>query len=263
MNNVTRTAIVTGSATGIGAATAQLLAKRGWNIVINTSRNMVDAETVARACTEAGGQAIVAQGDVAVDADCRRVVEVATRRWGRLDALVNSAAITKFCAVNNLEGLEAADFQRIMGVNLVGAFQMARACAPSLRASGQGVIVNVSSNAAVTGLGSSIAYSVSKGALNTLTLSLARALAPDVRVNAVMPGFTLTPWQSRSMSPQRLGQVIAHHRTTSPLRRATSAEDVAAAIIGFIDGSLAMTGQFVMVDSGNFLQANLPPPPTP
>jgi 3-oxoacyl-[acyl-carrier protein] reductase len=255
------TAIVTGGATGIGAATALLLARRGWNVLINTSRNKADAERMVEACKRAGGGAEAVLGNVAVDADCRKVVDAAAKRWGRVDALVNCAAITKFCATDNLSGLSAEDFQDIMAVNVVGVFQMARAAADLLRASGGGAIVNVSSNAAVNGLGSSIAYSASKGALNTLTLALARALAPHVRVNAVLPGFTVTPWQSKSMSAERLEQVTTHYKTTSPLRRATSADDIADAIFGFIEGSKAVTGQFLMVDAGNFLHMNLPPPP--
>src|ERR671923_2888002 len=142
---------------------------------------------------------MAARGDVARDADCQALVAQALAAWGRLDALVNSAGITKFVPAKNLAALTGDDFERIFAVNLKGAYQMARAAAPALTASGAGAIVNISSHSAFTGLGSSIAYAASKGALNTLTLSLARALAPEVRVNAVCPGFVDTRWTKAAM----------------------------------------------------------------
>jgi len=254
-----RTAIVTGSSSGMGAATAILLAKRGWNVTVNAARSLKEAEAVAKQCEAAGGKAIVAAGDVSQDADCRRIVDETTKAFGRLDALVNNAAITKFCALANLDGLTADDFQRMTAVNVVGPFQMARAAAPALRQSGHGTIVNVSSNAGLTGVGSSIAYAASKAALNTLTLSLSRVLAPEIRVNAVAPGFTITPWHGKGMSNEQVASVTTHFRTTVPLKRSTTADDVADAILWFVEGAAGVTGQLVVVDSGNHLHVNSPP----
>ena len=138
------------------------------------------------------------QGDVSRDEDCKKIVAAAAP-WGRLDALVNNAGTTKHVAHDNLDGLSAEDFQRIFGVNTIGPFQMVRAARSLLeagaKASGRpSAVVNVSSVAGISGVGSSVAYAASKGALNTMTLSLARALAPLIRVNTVCPGYIDTPW---------------------------------------------------------------------
>jgi 3-oxoacyl-[acyl-carrier protein] reductase len=255
-----RTVIITGSSSGMGAATAVMLAKRGWNVTVNACRSLKEAEAVAAQCAAAGGRAIVVPGDVSLDADCRRIVAEATNAFGRVDVLVNNAAVTKYCPLPNLEGLSSEDFQRMTAVNVVGPFQMARAAAPVLRQSSRGAIVNVTSNAGLTGVGSSIAYAVSKAALNTLTLSLARALAPEIRVNAVAPGFTITPWHSKGMSNEAVASITAHFRATVPLKRDTTADDVANAILWFIEGAPGVTGQVIVVDSGNHLHTNVPPP---
>lgn len=254
-----RTVIVTGSSSGMGAATAVMLARRGWNVTLNAARSVKEAEAVAQQCQAAGSKAIVVPGDVSQDADCRRIVAETTKAFGRLDALVNNAGMTKFCALPNLDGLGAEDFLRLTAVNVVGPFQMARAAAPALRQSGHGAVVNVSSNAGITGVGSSIAYAASKGALNTLTLSLARVLAPEIRVNAVAPGFAVTPWHAKGMNGEQIARITEHYRTTQPLKRDTTADDVAETVVWFIEGAHGVTGQLVVVDSGNHLHVNSPP----
>jgi 3-oxoacyl-[acyl-carrier protein] reductase len=263
MSNVNRAAIVTGSAPGIGAATATAGAARGWHVLVNASKNIQDAEATAKACAELAGpfgaKVALCMADVVEDADCRRMVDTAVQTFGRLDALVNNAAITKFVPMPNLDGLNADDFHRLYAVNVVGTFQMTRAAAPALRASGHGAVVNISSNSAVSGAGSSIAYVASKGAVNTMTLALARVLAPEIRVNTVMPGFTLTPWHGKGMKPETVDYVAEHNRTTAPLRAVTTAEDVADAVLWFIEGAGKVTGQMVTVDSGNHLHVNSPP----
>src|SRR6516225_11275755 len=176
-------AIVTGSASGLGAATAEILAKGGARIVVNYSNSKNEAEKTADICRKAGAaEVVVVQGDVARDEDCRRIVAAAAG-WGRLDVLVNNAGTTKHVAHADLDGLSAEDFQRLYGVNTIGPFQMVRAARSLLeagaKASGRpSAVVNVSSVAGISGVGSSIAYAASKGALNTMTLSLSRALAP-------------------------------------------------------------------------------------
>jgi len=173
-------AIVTGSASGLGAATAAILAKGGARIVINYSSSQKEAEQTADLCRTAGGEVVVVQGDVSRDEDCRKIVAAAAP-WGRLDALINNAGTTKHMAHDNLDGLSAEDFQRLYGVNTIGPFQMVRAARSLLetgaKAAGRAsAVVNVSSVAGISGIGSSIAYAASKGALNTMTFSLARAL---------------------------------------------------------------------------------------
>ena len=174
-------AIVTGSASGLGAATAAMLAKEGGRIVVNYSSSQKEAEATADLCRAAGGEVVVVQGDVSRDEDCKKIVAAAAP-WGRLDALINNAGTTKHMAHGNLDGLSAEDFQRLFGVNTIGPFQMVRAARSLLeagaKASGRAsAVVNVSSVAGISGIGSSIAYAASKGALNTITFSLARALA--------------------------------------------------------------------------------------
>jgi 3-oxoacyl-[acyl-carrier protein] reductase len=255
---VTRAAIITGGATGIGAAIARALAARGWRVLVNYTKSEADARATAEACRAAGGEALVARGDVARDADCQALVTQAVAAWGRLDALVNSAGITRFAPARDLEALTGDDFERIFAVNLKGAYQMARAAAPALKASGAGAIVNVSSHSAFTGLGSSMAYAASKGALNTLTLSLARALAPEVRVNAVCPGFVDTRWTRGAMDEASYAAFTARVADSAPLKRMTLPEDVAEAALWLIEGGRAITGQLLVVDGGNHLNVNLP-----
>ena len=255
---MTRAAIITGGATGIGAAVARALAARGWRVLITYTKSEAEAQATAEACRAAGGETLVARADVARDADCQALVAQGLATWGRLDALVNSAGITKFVPAKDLEALTGEDFERIFAVNLKGAYQMARAAAAPLKASGAGAIVNISSHSAFTGLGSSMAYAASKGALNTLTLSLARALAPEVRVNAVCPGFVDTRWTKGAMDEASYTAFTARVVDSAPLKRMTMPADVAEAALWFIEGGRAITGQFLVVDGGNHLNVNLP-----
>lgn len=169
-------------------------------------------------------------------------------RWGRIDALVNNAGTTKFVKHGDLEGLLAEDWQRIVGVNVVGPFQMVRACVDALRAS-RGAIVNVSSVAAFKGTGSSVAYGATKAALNTMTQSLARALGPEIRVNAVCPGFVRTPWQE-SQGKDKADDAERRFAAAAPLGRAVEADHVAGAIAWFIEGALSTTGETLLIDGG-------------
>ncbi len=156
-----KTAIVTGSATGVGAATALALARRGYDVLINYSKSEAEAKLSQAASREAGADTLLLRGDVAVDADCRQLAHAAMDRWKRLDALVNNAGITSFDGAANWDALDTETFQHIVGVNAVGTFQMVRACAAHLKAS-HGAIVNVSSVAGALGIGSSVAYIASK-----------------------------------------------------------------------------------------------------
>src|SRR3979490_2409285 len=180
-------AIVTGSASGLGAATAAILAKGGARIVVNYSSSQKEAEQTAGLCRAAGGEVVVVQGDVSRDEDCRKILAAAAP-WERLDALINNAGTTKHMAHENLDGLSAEDFQRLFGGNTIGPFQIIRAARSFLEAGAKvsgraSAVVNVSSVAGISGIGSSIAYAASKGALNTITYSLARAPAPPVPAN--------------------------------------------------------------------------------
>jgi len=245
--------IVTGSSSGVGASTARQLAARGTNVVINYSRSVDAAERVAEECRELGAEVLVCQADVSKDSDCQRMVEDTLSRWGRLDILVNNAGTTKFVTHSDLAGLDHQDFQDIYAVNVVGAFQMVRAAQDALRASGDASIVNVASIAGVKGVGSSIAYAASKGALITMTKSLARVMGPAIRVNAVCPGFIEGDWLAEGMGQAVYEQTLSFLKAKTPLQTTCTADSVAESILSFIDGHSVVTGQHLILDGGHLL----------
>ena len=246
-------AIVTGSASGVGAATARLLASQGCHVVVNYSRSEEAARTVAAECEALGVETLLCQADVADDAACRDMVAQALDKWGRVDILVNNAGTTKFCEHHRLDGLDAEDFQTIYGVNVIGPYQMIRAVAPSMQAAGQGTVVNVASTAAITGIGSSVAYAASKGALVTLSLSLARALGPQIRINTVCPGFIQGEWLRKGLGDEQYAAAKAHNERQAPLGVTADPETVADAILCFITGPQIVTGETLIVDGGRHL----------
>lgn len=249
-------AIVTGSASGLGAATARLLAKDGAHIVVNYSNSQKEAETTAQACRMAGAaEVVVVQGDVSRDQDCKKIVAAAAP-WGRLDLLINNAGTTKHVPHHDLDGLSAEDFQRIYAVNTIGPYQMIRAARSLLNAGAKvsgrpAAVVNVSSIAGINGGGSSVAYSASKGALNAMTASLARALAPSIRVNTVCPGYIDTHWFTKHRGEAGARQVRDATVAHAPLKVASTAEDIAQ-LVCFIasQASSNMTGECVRTDAG-------------
>jgi len=247
-----KAAIVTGSATGVGAATALALAKRGYDVLINYSKSESEAKEAEAACKAAGADTLLMRGDVAEDADCRALPEAAAEKWGRLDALVNNAGVSTFTGAANWDALDAAVFQKILGVNVLGTFQMIRACAPHLKAA-RGSIVNVSSIAGALGIGSSVPYIASKGAVNSMTLYCARALAPETRVNAVCPGLITTRWFTDGIGKEAYESLKAGYEKSAPLGRACSAEDVAETILWLIEGASTVTGEMILLDSGMHL----------
>ena len=246
--------LITGAATGLGAATALGFARQGARVIINYASSRRAAEATADACRGAGAEVRIVQGNVAEDADCRRIAE-AVGDWGRLDALINNAGTTKHAPHGDLDALSADDFYRLLGVNTVGPFQMVRATRSLLeegaRASGRASsVVNVSSASVFDGGGSSIAYTASKAALHSMTLSLARALAPLIRVNAVCPGYMDTPWWSKGgqEAADKLRETV---RSTVPLQVASTPEDVAEVVM-FLAGpaSRNVTGEITVADAG-------------
>ncbi|RPI41166.1 MAG: SDR family oxidoreductase [Betaproteobacteria bacterium] len=248
-------AIVTGSGSGIGAASAVLLARHGWNIVINYASRADSAKEVARACEAHGVQTLLCKANVAEDADCRRMAAEAIGKWGRIDALVNSAGTTRFADHANLEALSGDDFLEVYRINVVGPWQMVRAVAGPMKAAGKGAIVNVSSVAAMRGTGSSVAYAASKAALNAMTLSLARNLGPEIRVNAVCPAMVTGRWHLEHLGAEKYEAQMTGFANSTPLRRRVDPEDVASAIAWLIEGADAMTGQVLVVDAGAMLGA--------
>lgn len=242
--------IVTGSARGVGAATAELLAERGCNVVVNHTKSREQAERVADACRAAGGDALVCKANVADDDDCRRMADEAMAKWGRIDGLVNNAGTTKFCDHADLEGLDARDFQTVIGVNTVGPFQMVRAVTPHMRARGRGAVVNVSSIAGNQAIGSSLAYVASKGGLNSMSIALARALGPEIKVNVVCPGFIEGTWLREGMGAERYDAVKAHLEKATPLKAVNKPTDVARTIVWLLSDAPNITGEIITIDAG-------------
>ena len=248
-----RVAVITGGATGVGAATALMLAERGWHAVINYSRSSLEAEKTSAQCSKIGPKAIAVRGDVADDDECKQVIAEARKAFGRVDAVVNSAGTTKFVPMDELDRQNAEDFQEVYAVNVIGTYQMTRAAAALMKESGSGSVVNVSSISALTGNGSSFAYVTSKAALNTLTLSLARALSPSIRVNCVMPGLIETRWLQSGLGTDVYNSVRENFSNSSALEKTCKPEDVADAIVWLIEGAALVTGQLITVDGGFLL----------
>lgn len=247
-----KAAIVTGSGTGVGRATALKLAKRGCSVLINYSKNQLAADGVCDELRVLGVKAIAVKANVANDAECRAMAAAALEAFGSIDVLVNNAGTTRFVSHGDLDALTPEDWDQVMGVNVRGAFQCIRACREALQASGQGNVVNVSSTAGLRAVGSSVAYCASKAALNNLTLSMARVLAPKVRVNAVAPSFIEGDWL-------RAGLGASYEKTKkfwedrAVLGRVCTPDDVADGILSLIEGSELVTGQVVPIEGGQFL----------
>ena len=245
--------IVTGSAVGVGAAAARRAASQGARVLINYTKSEAEARATAQACRDLGGDAVTCQGNVADDADCRRMAAAALERWGRIDGLVNNAGASVFASASDLESLSGDDFLNIYAVNVVGAYQMIRAAAPHLKAAGRGAVVNVSSISAITGGGSSIAYAASKAALNAMTIALARSLAPEIRVNAVCPGPIPTRWWSGGLGEEGARRLFQSFEAQVPLQAAPTPESVADTIVWLLQSADHITGETIMIDSGMHL----------
>jgi len=239
---------VTGSATGIGRAVALELAKSGFRVVVNYMRSESEAQSTAADIAKLGAECIVVQADVSSDADCRRLVREAVDCWGRIDVLINNAGFTHPVPLGDLEGITEEDWDKTFAINVKGPFLMTRACAAFLREV-RGCVVNVSSTGGVNAVGSSAAYTASKASLNNLTLALARALAPEVRVNAVLPGYIETRWNERAYG-RRLESVRKLVKQQTPLRDVGRPEHVAQVIASVIHGMDWVTGQLLVVDGG-------------
>ncbi|MEN3746950.1 SDR family oxidoreductase [Sphingomonas sp. HF-S3] len=242
-------AIVTGGGTGIGAATVRRLAGRGVRCVVNYASSRDDAEALA-----ADVSGIAVRADVGDDAECRALVATAMDNYGRIDLLVNNAGKTKFAAHEDLDALSADDFLDLYRLNTIGPFQMIRACAPAMRKGPASAVVNIASVAGISGHGSSVAYAASKGALATMTQSLARVLAPAIRINAVAPGYVGTGWFEKRLSAEGFAALNDRIASGVPMALAAMADDIAVHVVHLLDPvSRALAGEIVRVDAGAHL----------
>ncbi len=244
-----KAAIVTGGGTGVGRATALELARQGCSVLVNYSRSQSEAEQTAAEIESCGVKAVALKADVADDAACRNMIQTAVNAFGGLHILVNNAGTTSFIDHNDLDQVTDEVWDRILAVNLKGAFQCARAARDAIVASGGGEIINVSSVAGIIGVGSSIPYACSKAALNNLTVMLARVMSPQIRVNGVAPGFISGRWLEKGLGDRYEAMKKAYERRL-PAREICEPEDVAAAILSLITGSDLVLGQTLVVDSG-------------
>jgi ketoreductase RED2 len=234
-----KVALVTGSLSGIGKAIATRLAADGATVVLN-SRTRPDAPVMLQGSDK---PPLHVAGDVSNEAAVADMIRIIVDTYAALDIVVNNAGATKLVAHADLDGISTDDWYRILGVNVVGAWNVVKAAAPYLRQSDIGAVVNMSSMAGIRVTGSSVPYSVSKAALNQLTRTLAKALGPEIRVNAVAPGFIETPWTSAWAD--RRQEVI----NLAPLSRVGTPEDVADAVAALLMSSY-VTGEILTVDGG-------------
>ncbi|MGB0505333.1 MAG: SDR family NAD(P)-dependent oxidoreductase [Pikeienuella sp.] len=251
-----RIALVTGSGTGLGRSMAVKLAERGATVIVNYSRSANDAAETAALCAAGGREAVVVQADVATVEGCAALADAAGQ-FGRLDVLINNAGITRHAPDHSdLNALSAEDFHDLYAVNVVGPYLALQALKPLLlaahEASGRAsTVLNTSSIAGVKGIGSSVAYAASKGALNTMTISLARALAPAIRVNAVCPGFIGTRWFKDAMDEAAFEETVAKVEASTPLAVASGPDDIADSALFFVsDAARHVTGELMLVDAG-------------
>jgi ketoreductase RED2 len=229
---------VTGSSSGIGAATARAFAARGAAVLVNSARSVAEGEAVAASLPDA----LYVQGDITEAAVPPRLVAAALERWGRLDTLVNNAGTTAVIPHHDVEAASVDVWRRIFEVNVFGTWAVTVAALPALRAAG-GSVVNLASVAGLRPTGSSIPYAASKAALNHMTLLLAKVVGPEVRVNAVAPGLVDTPWTADwDVVREVVGRV-------APLKRSGRPEDVAEVILA-LAGAAYVTGQVLAVDGG-------------
>ncbi len=246
-----RVCVITGSSAGIGAATALWFAQRDYNIVINYSRDAEPARAIADKCRLAGAEVLVIRANIAENDQCQSMADEIRQRWGAVDTLVNNAgAATKMADFKDLDALSAEDFQATYAVNVVGTYQMTRAMVPLMKARSNASIINVSSMAAVMGTGSSIAYAASKGALNTLTLALARSLAPDIRVNAILPGMVNSNWLLNRLGPEQFQARRKRYADRALLKDIVEPDDAARTAYWLAVDAVKVTGQLIQLDAG-------------
>lgn len=251
--------MITGAATGIGAACARRFARAGWAVAIGNFNDETRAAALATeaACQNDGASTLLFDADVGVDVDCRRAADKIAAHWGRINVLINCAGTTRVVPHADLSAIDDVEFERIYRVNLIGMFQMTRAAASLLREAATkeltSSVINISSLAGLNGTGSSIAYAASKGAVNALTLSLARSLAPQIRVNAIAPGMVDEGLLHHVLDAQSYERIVARLTEASPLKRVSQPSEVAELAWFIAAQAPAITGQVIAMENGLLL----------
>ena len=249
MKSAKPAALVTGAATGIGRSAALALARNGYDVVINYSRSEAAARTTARAAGAAGARTLLYRCDVSDDAGVRAMLEAIEKEFGRLDVLINNAGATIDVEPKNLDAVKVGDWNRVFAVNVLGLFLVTRSAAPMLRLSPNGCVVNTCSIAGLRPSAQPLPYAASKAAVANLTKTLANALGPEIRVNAVAPGWIEGDWMKRTLAENYDGLMARRARYT-PLKRCCTAEDVADTMLSLITGNRFVTGEIIVIDGG-------------
>jgi len=242
-------ALVTGAATGIGRSAALTLARNGYDVVINFSRSEEAAKKTAREAEAGGARTLLYRCDVSDDACARAMLEATEKTFGRLDALVNNAGVTIAVEPKNLEGVTVEDWNRVFAVNVLGLFLVTRAAVPLLRRSPNGCIINTCSIAGLRPSAQALPYAASKAAVANLTKTLANALGPEIRVNAVAPGWVEGEWMQKALGENYEG-LFARRARYTPLKRCATPDDVAETMMSLILGNRFVTGEIVIIDGG-------------
>ena len=242
-------ALVTGAATGIGRSAAVALARHGYDVVINYSRSEDAAKETARQAEAAGAKTLLYRADVSDDANVRAMVEAAEKEFGRLDALINNAGTTVDVEPKNFEAMTVEAWNRVFSVNVLGVFLVTRAATPLLKKSPNGCIVNTCSIAGLRPSAQPLPYAASKAAVANLTKTLANALGPKIRVNAVAPGWIEGDWMKRTLADNYQGLMDRRAKYT-PLKRCCTEDDVADSMLSLILHNRFVTGEIIIVDGG-------------
>ena len=249
MNSDRPAALVTGAATGIGRAAALALAKNGYDVVINFSRSENAAKATARDAEAAGARTLLYRCDVSDDASVRAMLAAAEKKFGRLDVLINNAGTTIDVEPKNLDEVKVEEWNRVFAVNVLGLFLVTRAAVPLLKKSPNASIVNTCSIAGLRPSAQPLPYAASKAAVANHTKTLANALGPEIRVNAVAPGWMEGDWMKRTLAENYDG-LMARRAKYTPLKRCCTAEDVAETMMSLILGNRFVTGEIIIIDGG-------------
>lgn len=249
MSENRRAALVTGSATGIGAAAAITLAKAGYDVAINYSRSEARAKETAGICEDAGAKAIIVKCDVADDDTVKAMIETCGEAFGRLDVLINNAGTTIETPPKKMDDVDLDAWDRVFAVNVRGLFQVTRAAVPLLRRSDDASIINTTSIAGIRPGPQPLPYAASKAAVANLTLTLAGALGPEIRVNGVAPGWMEGEWMERMLGDNYDG-LMGRRAKYTPLKRVATVDDVAETMLNLIEGNKFVTGHIVVIDGG-------------
>jgi 3-oxoacyl-[acyl-carrier protein] reductase len=243
-----RAALVTGAASGIGRAAALALASAGYDVAINYSRSEAGAKAVAEEAARSGARTLLCRCDVADENGVRAMLKAVEEKFGRLDVLINNAGTTAAWKPKDLETLSLEDWDRVFAVNVRGLFQVTRAAVPLLRAS-KGCIVNTASIVGLRPGPQPLPYAASKAAVVNLTKTLAWNLGPEIRVNAVAPGWMEGAWMER-MLKDKYEDLMGKRAKATPLKRCVTAEDVAETMMSLVLSNRFVTGEVIVIDGG-------------